>query len=126
MSFTGFKECHLYQLSSGEQEIQEVSENQLDERILIMGSGVLECLIAIDLAERGKEVVLVEKSDELLLECLASPKRAELMRKLEQLVVTIFLETPYIEVLKNQVYLRNQEGFETYFKMDNIIVSKKR
>ncbi|MBO0473040.1 hypothetical protein IGL98_003065 [Enterococcus sp. DIV0840] len=126
MSFTGFKEWHLYQLSSGEQEIQEVSENQLDERILIMGSGVLECLIAIDLAERGKEVVLVEKSDELLLECLASPKRAELMRKLEQLVVTIFLETPYIEVLKNQVCLRNQEGFETYFKMDNIIVSKKR
>lgn len=72
MHFTKYKECHLYRLSFMEEEIQEVSEHQLDERILIIGSGALECMIAIDLAEQGKEVLLVEKSDELLLDCLAS------------------------------------------------------
>lgn len=46
------------------------------------------------------------------------------MRKLEQLVVTIFLETSVSKILKNQVFLYNHEGFETVLNSDNMIVPK--
>lgn len=114
----------MYQLPSVGQA-QEVLESQLAERILIVGSGVLECMIAIELAEQGKEITLVEKTDELLLDCLDTPKRVELLKKLEYLVVTIFLETSVSKVLENQVCLCSQEGFETFLDIDNMIVPEK-
>lgn len=122
MNFTGYKECHLYQLPVVK---CEVTEQQLDQRILIIGSNVSECMMAIDLAKQGKEVTLIERSDEILSDCLASPKRAKLMQKLENLVVTIFLETTCMNVEGNEVCLSNLEGFKTFLTIDNIIVSKK-
>ncbi|WP_207696014.1 hypothetical protein DOK67_0000629 [Enterococcus sp. DIV0212c] len=122
MSFTGYKDCHLYQLPVVK---REVTEKQLAQRILVIDSGVSECMLAIDLAKQGKEVTIIERSDEILSDCLAAPKRAELMRQLENLVVTIFLETFCIDVEANHVCLSNQEGFKTVINIDNIIVSKK-
>lgn len=124
MGLTSINNAHMYQLPSVGQA-QEVLESQLAERILIVGSGVLECMIAIELAEQGKEITLVEKTDELLLDCLDTPKRVELLKKLEYLVVTIFLETSVSKVLENQVCLCSQEGFETFLDIDNMIVPKK-
>ncbi|EOH94534.1 hypothetical protein UAW_02260 [Enterococcus haemoperoxidus ATCC BAA-382] len=124
MGLTSINNARMYQLLSVGQA-QEVLESQLAERILIVGSGVLECMIAIELAEQGKEITLVEKTDELLLDCLDTPKRVELLKKLEYLVVTIFLETSVSKVLENQVCLCSQEGFETFLDIDNMIVPKK-
>ncbi|ALS02760.1 hypothetical protein ATZ33_15650 [Enterococcus silesiacus] len=124
MNVTRLKECLVYQLPMRESEGLQIPENQLADRILIIGSGNLECMVAIELAEQGKEVTILENSDEILSDCFASAKRVELMKKLEQLVVTVVLETTLIAVKENQVCLCNQEGFEWFLTVDTIIVSK--
>lgn len=125
MNFSIDQEWDFYQLSSVEQTSQKMSEQQLAERILIIGSGFLECTIAIDLAQEGKEVTILERSDEILKDCFTTPKRTELMRKLENLVISIFLESSYVKVDKKLICLRNQEGFESFLTIDQIIVRKK-
>ncbi|MGX7265122.1 FAD-dependent oxidoreductase [Enterococcus crotali] len=124
MSLARVTDYLLYQLPMREAKGQPISEKQLADRILIIGSGNLECRIAIDLAEQGKEVTILENSDEILSDCFAFAARAELMNKLENLVVTIVLETSLIAIKKNQVCLCNQDGFESQLTVDNIIVSK--
>ncbi|MBO0446137.1 NAD-binding protein [Enterococcus ureilyticus] len=125
MNFSIDQECDLYQLSSVAQTRQAESEYPLAERILIIGSGVLECTLAIDLAREGKEVTILEYSDEILKDCFATSKRTELMRQLEKLVVMIFLENACIKVENNLVCLRNEEGFESFLTIDQLIVRKK-
>lgn len=120
MLSTRCKNYHFYELSGTGQEIQKVRAQQLGNRILMIGSGILEC----QLAEQGKEVIIVERSDELLLECLNSSMRVELMKKIEKLIILFYLETTIIKVEKDQVHLVNQENFKTSLTIDNIIVPK--
>ncbi|OJG25932.1 hypothetical protein RU98_GL000809 [Enterococcus caccae] len=89
-----------------------------------MGSCFLDCQVAVELAEQGKEVIIIERLDELLHDCLHSPMRAELMKRLEALVVLFYLETIIIKVEKDQVYLMNQENIKTSLTVDTIIVPK--
>ncbi|ALS36983.1 2-enoate reductase [Enterococcus rotai] len=124
MDFTGDENHQVYQFSWMERELKRVSEDKLADRILIIGSGVLECQTAIKLANKGKEVVIIEHSDELLPDCLNSPIRAQLMRSLEKLLVTFYLETVIIDSEKEQVCLCNKEGFQLYLDIDNIIAPK--
>ncbi|OTN88388.1 hypothetical protein A5819_000869 [Enterococcus sp. 7E2_DIV0204] len=124
MDFTGDENRQVYQFSWMERELKRVLEDKLADRILIIGSGVLECQTAIELANKSKEVMIIERSDELLSDCLNSPIRAQLMRSLEKLLVTFYLETVVIDSEKEQVCLCNKEGFQLYLAIDNIIAPK--
>ncbi|WP_348920974.1 FAD-dependent oxidoreductase [Enterococcus rotai] len=124
MDFTEDKNSHVHQFSWMERELKKVSEDKLTDRILILGSGVLECQTAIALAKEGKEVVIIERSDELLPDCLNSPIRAQLMRSLEKWMVTFYLETSIMNSENGQVCLGTKEGFQLYLDIDNIIAPK--
>ncbi|WP_375178892.1 FAD-dependent oxidoreductase [Enterococcus rotai] len=124
MDFTEDKNSHVHQFSWMEPELKKVSEDKLADRILILGSGVLECQTAIALAKEGKEVVIIERSDELLPDCLNSPIRAQLMRSLEKWMVTFYLETSIMNSENGQVCLGTKEGFQLYLDIDNIIAPK--
>ncbi|WP_086445162.1 FAD-dependent oxidoreductase [Candidatus Enterococcus lemimoniae] len=78
MDFTGDENRQVYKFSWMERELKRVLEDKLADRILIIGSGVLECQTAIELANKSKEVVIIERSDELLSDCLNSPIRLNL------------------------------------------------
>ena len=124
MDFTEDKNSHVHQFSWMERELKKVSEDKLTDRILIIGSSVLECQTAIALAKEGKEVVIIERSDELLPDCLNSPIRAQLMRSLEKWMVTFYLEASIIKSENEQVCLGTKEGFQLYLDIDNIIAPK--
>lgn len=85
---------------------------QLGQKVVVVGGGLVGCELAYDEAKKGKEVVVVEALDAILASGVPAPiPNAQMMRDLfEYKNISVLAGHKLIEVTDTGVVLENSEG----------------
>jgi len=95
-------------------------KTRIGERVVIIGGGPVGCDTAYTLAEKGKDVTIVEALPELI-QSLSSFNKSSILKKLLLLGVTVCVNTIVKEVRESGVFV---EGEGRYFiEADTIIIA---
>lgn len=97
--------------------------DKLSGKTVVIGGGTIGSEIALDLAESGKNVSIVEMSDKL---CAKGNKlyRIALNHHIEKCeTLKIYLSSTVTKITDKGVYLNDKDGKEVFVEADNVILS---
>ncbi len=94
-------------------------QDQVRDRVAIIGGGLSGCELALHLARQGKRVELIEMRDDLAVDCNIR-HRPILLKELEQAVVT-HTGTMALEIRKDGVLCNNARGERELISAETIL-----
>lgn len=102
---------------------QEViaGKHVIHEEAIIIGGGMVGCELALELAEQGKKVAIVEKSDSILKECEMPIMNKKMLLDMLKLYNVELITDAKIEVISDEAIRYSIKGEEYEKKTNNII-----
>ena len=97
-------------------------ETKLGKSIVVIGGGFVGCEEAVDLANKGHEVVILEMLDELASEC-GRMHRIGLMHELENEHITKATGMRCTRITPEGVYAEDKEGREVFYPCDTVVMA---
>jgi pyruvate/2-oxoglutarate dehydrogenase complex dihydrolipoamide dehydrogenase (E3) component len=96
-------------------------ERAIGDKVAVVGGGLVGCEIGLHLAQRGREVTILEMLDDVALEANIMHRRA-LMLELEK-SVKIRTRMKCIEITDEGVIAVDQNGEQVAFACDTVVVA---
>ena len=97
-------------------------ENELGERVVVIGGGLVGCELAIHLQQMGHAVTIVECADALAINAQLC-ERTDTLRMIEEAKINSKLGTTCKEITGKGVLLLEENGKETFLDAENVIIS---
>lgn len=100
-----------------------LNPERLGQQVSILGGGSIGCEIALELAEAGKQVTIIEVASALAGNA-NSLYREAMRQKFEKLPnITVLTETACGEITENEILCRHQDGTKIRIAYDHLILS---
>ena len=119
------KTLHISGIESAIEAVDYLRGNEdIGDKVIIIGGGLTGCEIAYDLHKKGKHPVIVEMKNDLMAVrglCLANSSYLRDYFKWKQ--VPVYLESGVKEIKENSVVIVDKSGNETELEKDAVIVS---
>lgn len=124
---TGAKEPRRLQIPGAEKAIDAITylldQEQVGQRVAVIGGGLTGCEIAYELALQGKEPVLVEMLDDLVKVKGVCAANSNMLRDLMRYYkVPVYLESKTKEIKNGSIVLETKDG-EIEIPVDSVITS---
>ncbi|MBQ6217706.1 MAG: FAD-dependent oxidoreductase [Erysipelotrichaceae bacterium] len=97
--------------------------HSLEGKIVIIGGGAIGSEAAVELAEEGKDVTVIEMKDQLSLNENWLYRIALRQHVANCPTLTPMLETAVVEIKENGVVVKDKEGNESFVEADHILYS---
>ena len=94
-------------------------------KILVIGGGLVGTEGAINLAQNGAEVVLVEKTNTIARDAFL-PNRMHLLKLIENYQIKVFTETELLHISGNSITCRDKDGSELILQADMVVPCMER
>ncbi len=95
--------------------------DQLGDRIVVVGGGGVGAETALHLAQQGRQVTVLEMTEELCRDLPTTERRETILLLKEQ--ATVLLNTKCIRILPKEVTVRGQDGEDRFIPADNVVLS---
>ena len=94
----------------------------LGKRIVVIGGDLAGCEMAAFLAERGRDVTLLESGEDIAPE-VGRKRREELVKQLEKTGVAVVTGVKYEEILAKGVTIAPDEGEKRVIEADTVVLA---
>jgi len=98
-------------------------DRELGKKVVIIGAGSSGCELALTLLKAGREVVIIEQTDEIASSGNNLYKGALEELFLREKHLTCLMETSCMEITANGVKVKNKCGSEETIAADNVVYS---
>lgn len=124
---TGAKSPRRLQIPGAERAIDAISylinQEQVGQKVAVIGGGLTGCEIAYELALQGKEPVIVEMLDDLVKVLGVCAANSNMLRDLMRYYkVPVYLESKTKEIKEKSIVLETKDG-EVEVAVDSVITS---
>lgn len=95
----------------------------LGKRVVVLGGSIHGAQTALFLMKRGREVVIVEESDEIGAGMIDIAVRSNLLRYFKEKEIEIHTNAKVKEITKKGLWIVDADGNEEFIKADNIVTA---
>lgn len=95
-------------------------DQAVGEKVVMLGGGLVGCEVALELAHKGREVMVVEMKERLVAEAIGIHRTA-LLDKMDEFGIRSMVDTTALEVLEKGVRVRDGEGVEKIIPADTVV-----
>lgn len=99
------------------------SDKDLGDNIIIAGGGFVGCETAVNLAQKGKKVTIIEMKERILAEPMAYNNLLQLGKMIAENGIEVMASTKLVEIQEGKVLLEKSDGVIEAMKCDSVVLA---